>query len=139
MTMGNEIIGEELELGKTETNLVNNVVPKPEEFCEPSRRNTNFLRSRCIPVGRTSNFSFAFIPRKLTTYEEIGLISISQTGYILNIDGARNREEIFEHSKRGMNCILNLNTRWTATNFLNYIKHIFSGTVTDEFDSLSED
>jgi len=46
---------------------------------------------------------------------------ISHTGYILNIDGARNREKIFEHWKRGMNSILNLNTTWTTANILNYI------------------
>ena len=34
---------------------------------------------------------------KLRLFEEIGLTPISQTGYILNIDGFRNREEIFEH------------------------------------------
>ena len=28
---------EELDLGEIETNLVNNIVPKPEEFDEPSR------------------------------------------------------------------------------------------------------
>ena len=38
-----------------------------------------------------------------------------------------------------MNSILNLNTRWTAANFLNYIEHSFSGTVADWYDSLSED
>jgi len=31
-------IGEELDLDEIETNLVNNIVPKPEEFNEPSRR-----------------------------------------------------------------------------------------------------
>jgi len=30
-------IGEEIDLYETETNLVNNVVPRPEEFGEPSR------------------------------------------------------------------------------------------------------
>ena len=119
----NEIneIGEEIDLYETETNLVNNVVPKPEEFGKSPTRNTHFLRPRYVPAGRTSNFSFGFIPRKITTYEEIGLSPIGQTGYILNIDGARNREEIFEHWKRGMNSVLNLNTTWTASNFLNYI------------------
>jgi len=52
---------------------------------------------------------------------------------------ARNIEEIFEHWKRGMNSILNLNTTWTAANFLNYIEHSFSGTVTDWYDSLNKD
>jgi len=89
-------MGEEIDLYEPETNLVNNVIPKPEEFSEPSRKNTYFLRPRYVPAG-TSNFSFGFIPRKTITYEEIGLALISQTGYILNIDGARNREEIFEH------------------------------------------
>ena len=83
----NEIneIGEEIDLYETETNLVNNVVPKPEEFGESSRRNSNFLGARYVPAGRTSNFSFGVIPRKTTTYEEIDLTPISQTGYILNL------------------------------------------------------
>jgi len=38
-----------------------------------------------------------------------------------------------------MNSILNLNTTWTATNFLNYIEHSFYGTVTDWYDSLIGD
>ena len=59
--------------------------------------------------------------------------------YILTIDGARNREEIFKHWKRGMTSILNLNTAWTARNFLNYIKHSFSGTVADWYDLLNKD
>jgi len=48
MTIEDEIneIGEELNLGEIETNLVNNVVHKPEEFREPSRRNTHFIRPR---------------------------------------------------------------------------------------------
>jgi len=38
-----------------------------------------------------------------------------------------------------MNSILNLNSTWTAANFLNYIEHSFSSTVADWYDSLSED
>ena len=38
-----------------------------------------------------------------------------------------------------MNSVLNLNTKWTATNFLNYIEHSFSGTVGDWYDSLNEE
>jgi len=41
--------------------------------------------------------------------------------------------------KKGMNSVLNLNTTWTARNFLNYIKHSFSGTVADCYDSLNEE
>ena len=97
----NEInqIGEKIDLYKTQINLVKNVVPKPEEFGESSRRNTHFLRPRYVPAGRTSNFSFGFIPRKITTYKEIGLNLISQTGYIPNIDGSHNSGEIFEQWK----------------------------------------
>ena len=64
MTTEKEIneIGEEIDLYETETNLVKNVVPKPEEFGEPSRRNTHFLRPRYISAGSTSNFSFGFMP-----------------------------------------------------------------------------
>jgi len=132
-------IDEELDLAGTETNLVKNVVPKSEEFGEPSRRNNHFLRPRYVLVGHTSNFSFGFIPRKITTFEKIDLTPISQTGYILNIDGAHNREAIFEYCKRGMNSVLDLNTTWTAANFLNYIEHRFSGTVTDWYNSLTEE
>ena len=98
MTVEDEIneIGGEIELYKIETNLVKNVVPKPEEFGESSRRNTHFLRPKYVLVGRTSN-SFGFIPRKATIFDEIGLTPISQTGYILNINGTRNREEVFKH------------------------------------------
>ena len=38
-----------------------------------------------------------------------------------------------------MNSILNLNTTWTAANFLNYIEHNFSCIVADWQDSLNED
>ena len=37
-----------------------------------------------------------------------------------------------------MNSVLNLNTTWTASNFL-IIEHSFFGTVADWYDSLSED
>ena len=67
MTTENEIneIGEEINLYETETNLINNVVPKPEELGEPSRRNTHFLRPMYVPVGHLTNFSFGFIPTKI--------------------------------------------------------------------------
>jgi len=130
----NDEVGEEIDL-----NLVNSVVPKPEEWGESSRGNTRFLRPRYVSAGRTTNFSFGFTQRKTTSYEEIGLTPISQTSYILNIDGARNREEIFKHWKRGMNSVLNLNTTWTAANFLKYIEHSFSGTIADWYDTLNEE
>ena len=52
MVVENKIneIGEELNLDEIETNLVNNIVPKPEEFGEPSGRNTHFIRPRYFPV-----------------------------------------------------------------------------------------
>ena len=58
MTIENEIneIWEELDLRRAETNLVNNTVPKSEEFDESFRRNTHFTRPRYVPVGRTTNF-----------------------------------------------------------------------------------
>lgn len=59
-------IGEELHIGEIDTNLVSNVIPKPEEFSEPSRRNTHFIRLKYVPGERTINFSFGFIKRKGT-------------------------------------------------------------------------
>ena len=89
MVVGDEIneIGEEIDLHETETNLVNNLVPKHEEFGELSRRNTHFLRPRYVPPGCTINFSFGFVLRKANIFKEINLTLISQTRYILNIDG----------------------------------------------------
>ena len=64
--MTNEIneIGEEIDLYEIETNLVKNVVPKLEEFGEPSKRNAHFLRPRYVPVGRTNNSSFGFVRKE---------------------------------------------------------------------------
>ena len=69
-------IEEEIDLYETETNHTNNVDPKFEEFDEPSRRNTHFLRPRYAPAGPTTNFSFGFVPRKTTTFEEISLTQL---------------------------------------------------------------
>ena len=66
-------IGEEIDLYETETNLVKNGIPKHEEFGEPSRRNTHFLKPRYVPAGHTSNFSFGFIPRKTMTLKKLTL------------------------------------------------------------------
>ena len=89
-------IGEEFNINEIEFNLVNNIVSKPEELSEPSRRNIRFLRQvRCSRM--CNQFFLGFIPRKTATFEKISLTLISQTGCNLNIDGAYNREEIFEH------------------------------------------
>ena len=56
----NNEVGEEIE-----TNLVNNVVPKPEGWGKSFRRNSQFLRPRYVSAGRTGNFSFGFTPGKL--------------------------------------------------------------------------
>ena len=55
MVLGDEIneIGEDLNIDEIESNLVNNIVPKPEEFCEPSRRNTYYETQ--IRFSRTYN------------------------------------------------------------------------------------
>jgi len=74
---GNNEVGEELNIGKIESNLVNNVVPKLEEWGESSRRNTQFLRPGYVSVGRTTNFSLGFMPRKTTSYKEISFTPIS--------------------------------------------------------------
>ena len=126
-------------MNEVESILANNVVRKPAKFGESSRRNTYFMRPRYVPVGCTTNFSFGFIPRRMTSFEEISLTPISQIGYILNIDGARNTGDIFEHWKRCMNSILNLNSTQTTINFLNYIDHSFSRTIADWCDSLDEE
>ena len=51
-------IEEGFKTNEIESNLVNNVVPEPKEFGEPSRKNTHFMRPRYIPVGCRTNFFF---------------------------------------------------------------------------------
>ena len=48
-------IGEELNIDEIKSNLVDNIAPKPEEFSEPSRINTHFMRLRYLLVGHTTN------------------------------------------------------------------------------------
>ena len=69
----NNEIGEELNIDETETNLVNNVIPKPKSWGESSRRSMQFVRPKYVPVIQRTNFFFGFIPRKTTFYEEITL------------------------------------------------------------------
>ena len=71
-------IREELNTNEIESSLVNNIVPKLEEFGEASRRNIHFMRHRYVRVEPTTSFSFGFVPWKTTTFEEIGLILINQ-------------------------------------------------------------
>ena len=66
-------MGEEIDLYELETNLVNNVIPKPEEFGDPSIRNTHFLRPRYVPAGRTSNFSSGLSQGKLQLMKKLAL------------------------------------------------------------------
>jgi len=48
-------------------------------------------------------------------------------------------KEYLNIGKGSVNSVLNLNTTWTAVNFLNYIYHIFSGTIVDWYGSLDKD
>ena len=63
-----------LHIGKIDTNPVNNVVPKLKEFGEPSIRNTHFIRPKYVTGERTTNFSFGFITREITTFEKLVLL-----------------------------------------------------------------
>ena len=59
----NEII-EEPNIDEIESNVVNNLVPKPKEFGEFSRRNTHCIRLRDVSKGSITNFSFGFVQGK---------------------------------------------------------------------------
>ena len=98
----NEIneIGKELNVNKSDVNLVNNVIPKHRKFDESFRRNTHFIRPKYVQSRRITNFSIGFIPKKTTSFEDISHTppQINQTCYALNIDCVRYREEIiFEY------------------------------------------
>ena len=54
------------------------------------------MRPRYVPIGCTTNFSFGFISRKTASFKVISLAPI-KTGYIVNVDGVQNTEEIFDH------------------------------------------
>jgi len=77
----NNEIGEELNIDKIKSNLVNNVVPKLEEFGKSSRRNSNLMRPRYVLRRCTTNFSFGFIPRKTTSYKKLALSQLANRLY----------------------------------------------------------
>lgn len=130
-------VGEKIEDEPLEINLVNNMIPKPERFGVSSGTNHNYMKTKTIS-SRTNSFGFKFIQTP-NVREEVTLQPISQTSFILNLDGMKNREEIFECWKRGMSSVLNLNATWTTANFLNYLEHSFSGTLADWYDNLDEE
>ena len=71
-------IEEEIDLYETETNLVKNVIPKPKEFDEPSRRNTHFLRPRYVLAGRTSNFCFGLSQENRPLMKKLALPQLAK-------------------------------------------------------------
>ena len=71
-------IGEELNINKIESSLIDNVVPKGEEFGKPSTRNIHFMRPTYVPAGRTTNFLFGFIPRKTQHLKKLVLPYIAK-------------------------------------------------------------
>ena len=64
-------IGKELNIDKIEYNTINNVIPKLGEFGKSSGRNTHFIIPKYVPMALTTNFFCGFIPRKVTSFEEI--------------------------------------------------------------------
>ena len=63
-------IGEEVISNEIESNLINNVIFKPEEFTGFSRSNTHFMRCRDLLTEHTTSFSIGFIPRKAPSFEK---------------------------------------------------------------------
>ena len=78
MVLNDEIneIEEELNIDEIKSNLVNNVVPRPEEFGKPSRRNAYFMIPKYASAGCTPNLFFGIIPRKTTSFEKISFTPI---------------------------------------------------------------
>jgi len=72
----NNEIEEELNIDGVESNPINNVILKTKEYGKSSRRITNFIRPRYIPVRCATNFSIEFIPRN-KAFKKISLILIS--------------------------------------------------------------
>ena len=64
-------IGEVLNIDELESNLIDNVTLKPNEFGESCRRNTHFMRPKYIAAGRTINFYVGFILKRTTFVKEI--------------------------------------------------------------------
>ena len=81
-------IGEELSFNGFESDMLNNVIRKPEEFGKSSRRNTKFIGPMYMCSSRTiKQLSLWVHPKKTMSFEETTLTPISQTSYILNICG----------------------------------------------------
>ena len=95
---------------------------KPREFMEKKER-----------------FGVRFMPNHRPNKREISLEAISETGYKLNLDGLRKREEVLDYWKKSMMIVLNMNVDWNASHFLNYIEHSLYGSVADWYEAISEE
>jgi len=69
----NNEIGKEINIGEIESNLVNNVILKPKEFSESSRRNTHSMRCRYVPARRTITFPLDSFQEKLHLLKKLAL------------------------------------------------------------------
>lgn len=89
-------------------------------------RSCNYQRPCVKPkefLDKTAKFGVRIIPNHRPNKKKLTLELISETMYKLNLDGIRNREEVLDFSEKSMMSILNLNTDWRASKFLNYIEH----------------
>ena len=85
-------ISEEFSIDELESNLTHNIISKPKEFGKLPSKNALFMGTRYVLWEGTTNFSFGFIPKKTTLFEEISLIRMNQASCILDIDEADNRK-----------------------------------------------
>ncbi|XP_021715945.1 uncharacterized protein LOC110683843 [Chenopodium quinoa] len=85
--MDNNNVGEEI---INESINVNNVIQRPRYQGEGS-----CTRPRYIP-GKSTRFSVKVMPNHIPKQEEVTLEPISQTGSTLNLDGVRDRQDVFD-------------------------------------------
>ena len=112
-------VGKELNMDEIDSNLVNNVIPKHEEFGESSIR----MRPGYIPMWCATTFPLGSSQGKPHALKKLALPQT--TKHASNSNGAHDRAEIFEHWKRHMNSSLNLNIVWFVRNFITITNIVF--------------
>ena len=102
-----------------------------------SQQNTS-LRPKEF-LEKTAKFGVRIMPNHRPNKRELLLEPISETGYKLNLDGVRNREDVLDFWKKSMMSVLNMNPEWRSENFLNYIEHSMYGIVADWYEGIDEE
>ena len=97
----------EEEISEQEVNKATRSYYREYEQGSTSRQNSSLKPKEFLE--KTSKFGVRIMPNHRPNKRELLLEPISETGYKLNLDGVRNREDVLDFWKKSMMSVLNMN------------------------------